>query len=95
MILSQFSRGSFSFLLPVLAISVLQPVFGQDSKEKLNPVKVFILSGQSNMQGHRPEEAFNPAVEKALGKDKIIVMCLSGRGDKDIFTVAEALGVEL
>ncbi|MBC07318.1 tryptophan synthase subunit beta [Thalassospira sp.] len=30
-----------------------------------------------------------------MGKDKIIVMCLSGRGDKDIFTVAEALGVEL
>ena len=51
MILSQFSRGSFSFLLPVLAISVLQPVLGQDSKEKLNPVKVFILSGQSNMVG--------------------------------------------
>ena len=30
-----------------------------------------------------------------LGKDQIILMCLSGRGDKDIFTVAEALGVEL
>ncbi|BDW90867.1 MULTISPECIES: tryptophan synthase subunit beta [Thalassospira] len=30
-----------------------------------------------------------------MGKDKIILMCLSGRGDKDIFTVAEALGVEL
>ncbi|MBC45678.1 MULTISPECIES: tryptophan synthase subunit beta [Thalassospira] len=30
-----------------------------------------------------------------MGKDQIILMCLSGRGDKDIFTVAEALGVEL
>lgn len=30
-----------------------------------------------------------------MGKDKIILMCLSGRGDKDIFTVAEALGVKL
>ncbi|HKR17384.1 tryptophan synthase subunit beta [Rhizorhapis sp.] len=31
----------------------------------------------------------------ALDKDKIVVVNLSGRGDKDIFTVAKALGVEL
>jgi tryptophan synthase beta chain len=30
-----------------------------------------------------------------LGKDKIIIVNLSGRGDKDIFTVADALGVQL
>ena len=38
------------------------------------------------------------AVEKLapkMGKDKIIVVNLSGRGDKDIFTVAKALGVEI
>ena len=35
---------------------------------------LFILSGQSNMQGHRPQEAFTPAVEKALGKDNVIVV---------------------
>lgn len=38
------------------------------------------------------------AVEKiapTMGKDKIIVVNLSGRGDKDIFTVAQALGVEI
>ena len=35
---------------------------------------VFILSGQSNMQGHRPNEAFTPMVEKALGKEKVIVV---------------------
>jgi len=35
---------------------------------------LFILSGQSNMQGHRPEEAFTPAVEAALGKDRVIVV---------------------
>jgi|GEM_PF-130577 len=34
----------------------------------------FILSGQSNMAGHRPEEAFTPAVEKALGKENVIVV---------------------
>ena len=38
------------------------------------------------------------AVEKiapTMSKDKIIVVNLSGRGDKDIFTVAKALGVEI
>ena len=38
------------------------------------------------------------AVERiapTLGRDKLIIVNLSGRGDKDIFTVAEALGVKL
>jgi len=35
---------------------------------------LFILSGQSNMQGHRPEEAFTPMVKKALGKEKVVVV---------------------
>jgi tryptophan synthase beta chain len=33
-----------------------------------------------------------PDVAKDVGKDGIVVLTLSGRGDKDIFTVAEALG---
>ena len=44
------------------------------------------------------EEAALAALEKLapeMGKDKIIVVNLSGRGDKDIFTVAKALGVEI
>ena len=35
---------------------------------------LFVLSGQSNMQGHRSDEAFTPMVEKALGKEKVIVV---------------------
>jgi len=34
-------------------------------------------------------------IAPTLDADKIIVVNLSGRGDKDIFTVAEALGVEI
>ncbi len=34
-------------------------------------------------------------VAPTLPKDHVIVMCLSGRGDKDVFSVAEHLGVEL
>jgi hypothetical protein len=37
-------------------------------------VHLFILSGQSNMQGHRPDEAFTPAVQAALGADNVIVI---------------------
>jgi len=36
-----------------------------------------------------------PEVAKTLGPDSIIVLCLSGRGDKDMMTVAAAKGVEL
>ena len=35
---------------------------------------LFILSGQSNMQGHRPDEAFTPAVSQALGQENVIVV---------------------
>jgi tryptophan synthase beta chain len=34
-------------------------------------------------------------IAPTLAKDAIIVVCLSGRGDKDIHTVADAMGVEL
>lgn len=37
-------------------------------------VHLFVLSGQSNMAGHRPQEAFTPAVEKALGAENVIVV---------------------
>ncbi|WCT76415.1 tryptophan synthase subunit beta [Novosphingobium humi] len=36
-----------------------------------------------------------PEVATAMGKDQIIIVNVSGRGDKDIFTVAEKLGVKL
>jgi hypothetical protein len=35
---------------------------------------LFVLSGQSNMQGHRPEEAFTPTVVEAFGQDNVIVI---------------------
>jgi hypothetical protein len=37
-------------------------------------VHLFVLSGQSNMQGHRPEEAFTPAVTQALSKENVLVI---------------------
>ncbi|MGB9780876.1 tryptophan synthase subunit beta [Caldanaerobacter sp.] len=39
--------------------------------------------------------AYAMKLAKKLGKDKIIVVNLSGRGDKDVNTVAKVMGVEL
>lgn len=52
-------------LLPVISVSL----FADNHAKHL-----FILSGQSNMQGHRPEEAFTPMIEKALGKERVIIL---------------------
>mgnify|MGYP003639312923 CR=1 FL=1 len=54
-----------------LAAVLLNPV---DSIAEDTGKHLFILSGQSNMQGHKPEEAFTPTVEKALGKENVIVV---------------------
>jgi tryptophan synthase beta chain len=36
-----------------------------------------------------------PEIAKEIGKGGVVVLMLSGRGDKDIFTVAEALGARI
>jgi tryptophan synthase beta chain len=36
-----------------------------------------------------------PEIAKEVGKGGVVVLMLSGRGDKDIFTVAEALGARI
>ncbi len=68
------------------------------------------ISDDEAMEGFQTltmEEGILPALESAhaiahvlklaptMGKDQSIVVCLSGRGDKDIHTVAEAMGVSL
>lgn len=45
-----------------------------DSRAADEGKHLFILSGQSNMAGHRPDEAFTPTVSKALGEDRVIVI---------------------
>jgi tryptophan synthase beta chain len=39
--------------------------------------------------------AYVTKLAPTLPKDHLMVLCLSGRGDKDVFTVAEALGTRL
>ena len=39
--------------------------------------------------------AYATKLAKTMGKDESILVCLSGRGDKDIFTIAKIEGIEL
>lgn len=52
----------------VLVFFVGQSAIADDGKH------LFILSGQSNMAGLRPDESFTPAVEKEFGKPNVIVV---------------------
>ena len=45
--------------------------------------RLFILSGQSNMQGHRPQEAFTPRIEEEFGKNEVAIVQYA-RGGKPI-----------
>ncbi|MYE87805.1 tryptophan synthase subunit beta [Candidatus Poribacteria bacterium] len=67
------------------------------------------VTDEESIQGFKllsETEGIIPALEAAhamahirklaptLDKDQIIVLCLSGRGDKDVYTIAKVLGVE-
>lgn len=67
-----------SRLLPALAIVCLAllgltaAAHAQDADGK--KVRLFLLSGQSNMVGIEPDEVFTPAVKKAFPDDEVIVV---------------------
>jgi hypothetical protein len=44
------------------------------------PVRLFILSGQSNMVGLKPEESFTPALQKAFPNDDLVVVKHASNG---------------
>ena len=53
--------------IPLLILS-LTPLFAEGGKH------LFILSGQSNMAGLKPDESFTPTVEKEFGKENVIIV---------------------
>ncbi len=55
------------------AVSLLLALSPATTAGENNGKHLFILSGQSNMAGMKPEVSFIPAVTKAFGKDNIIV----------------------
>ena len=50
------------------------PYHEQGYFDKEHPVHLFILSGQSNMQGLRPQESFTPLIEKTYGARKTVIV---------------------
>ena len=50
------------------ALFLTNAAFAADGKH------LFILSGQSNMAGLKPDESFIPTVEKEFGKENVIVV---------------------
>lgn len=63
------SSPAFKWLLSaILCLSLCGLSFAQQGKH------LFILSGQSNMVGMRPEESFIPILETTFGKGNVIVV---------------------
>lgn len=61
--------------MAVLAICIATPLGAQDSNKTSGGGKhLFVLSGQSNMKHMNQDVSFTPAVEKAFGKDNVIVV---------------------
>jgi len=58
-------------ILSLLTFLLIVPFF---AFAQADGAHLFILSGQSNMAGLQPAESFTPAVEKAFGKQKVIVV---------------------
>jgi len=73
----------------VFGLSIPNVAFANESNSAYH---LFILSGQSNMAGLRPEESFIPEVEEAFGKDHVIVVkdALGGQPIRRWYTDWEA-----
>jgi hypothetical protein len=56
------------FSIFLLTLAFISPAFASESKH------LFILSGQSNMEGMHHEQDFDPYIEQAFGKDNVIVV---------------------
>jgi len=51
-----------------------QALAAQENVAAKPQAHLFILSGQSNMAGLDPDESFTPSVERAFGRDRVIVV---------------------
>jgi Carbohydrate esterase, sialic acid-specific acetylesterase len=66
--------GNLHLFSAAILIVCLQSSFCVAVEPDVNGKHLFILSGQSNMVGMKPEVSFTPAVTNAFGKDKVIVV---------------------
>ena len=81
--------------------SVLGTAFSAADIELLGGSADYLMRMLSRVEGIIPALESSHAIAQViklapkLPKDHLMAVCLSGRGDKDIYTVAKALGVTL
>ena len=61
-------KAKTKILVSLMAIIISSCVSKQEGKH------LFILSGQSNMEGLKPEESFTPAVKEKFGEEHVVVV---------------------
>jgi hypothetical protein len=61
-------------IFPLLGLAFFQIVHADEPASPGHGKHLFILSGQSNMVGMKPEVSFTPAVTQEFGEDKVIVV---------------------
>ena len=66
--------GKHYLFTAAILIGCLQSAISVAVEPDVNGKNLFILSGQSNMVGMKPEVSFTPAVTNAFGADKVIVV---------------------
>ena len=71
---------------------VVLPQFGIAAGERRNPIE---QSLRLIRKGLPPGSAFRAAVVPKMRKDQIVIVTLSGRGDKDVAAIARYEGENL
>jgi len=77
LILSDWRHRAFGLLAVILLAAYLAPAHAGAEEKK---VRLFLLSGQSNMVGIKPEEVFTPKVKEAFPDDEVIVVKFAKSG---------------
>ena len=67
--ITQYNTIRLSLCFCLLSFMTSDQTFADEEGKHL-----FILSGQSNMAGLRPQESFTPTVEEAFGKENVIIV---------------------
>ena len=75
-----------------MSFSKINLAFKKCEKENRPALLTYIVSGDPNKQ--KTFEILKKIAPK-MSSDKVIVMNMCGRGDKDIFTVADTLNIKI
>jgi lysophospholipase L1-like esterase len=72
--MKHYGKSTAIILFAIFFVAVAGNLSAQNKPNPDAGKHLFILSGQSNMAGLKPEESFRPTVEAAFGKENVIVV---------------------